>query len=219
MADRVVIDSASFDEPREDLLQLARLLEGGRLRLSDLNWGRLTSWRSLVAGFWDVADYRASLAQIERVSIEYDPPDRAHAQVAPKALLALGWLASCLGWEVADGGSEVSEGGAHFRLRDGGRDVEAVLAATGDAAGRDGWLTSLTITTAAGNEFYVELLLGEGKLRTGARLKDVGHTVGRVLSYVARSEGERLSGELDILSRDAVYEKAVAAAARMLGAA
>jgi glucose-6-phosphate dehydrogenase assembly protein OpcA len=218
MADRVVIDSASFDEPREDLLQLARLLEGGRLRLSDLNWGRLTSWRSLVAGFWDVADYRASLAQIERVSIEYDPPDRARAQVAPKALLALGWLASCLGWEVADGGSEVSDGSARFRLHSGGRDVEAVLAATGDAAGIDGWLTSLTISTAAGDEFYVKLLLDEKKLKTGARLKDVGHTVGRVLSYVARSEGERLSGELDILSRDEVYEKAVAAAARMLGA-
>jgi hypothetical protein len=91
--------------------------------------------------------------------------------------------------------------------------------ATGDAAGHDGWLTSLTISTAAGDEFYVELLKEEGKLRTGARLKDAGHTVGRVLSYEARSEGQRLSGELDILSRDEVYERAVASAARMFGAA
>jgi hypothetical protein len=43
--------------------------------------------------------------------------------------------------------------------------------------------------------------------------------VGRVLSYEARSEGQRLSAELDILSRDLVYERAVASAARMLGAA
>ena len=219
MADRVVIDSASFDEPHEDLLRLAHLLEGGRLRLSDLNWGRLTSWRSLVASFWDVADYRASLSQIERVVIEYDPPDRAHTQVAPKALLALGWLASCLGWEAADGGSTLSGERAEFRLRVGGREVEAVLAATDDVAGRDGQITALTISTAAGDEFYVELLPGEHKLRTGARLKDVGHTVGRVLGYEARSEGRRLSAELDILSRDLVYERAVASAARMLGAA
>jgi glucose-6-phosphate dehydrogenase assembly protein OpcA len=218
MADRVVIDSASFDEPHEDLLRLARLLEGGRLRLSDLNWGRLTSWRSLVAGFWDVADYRDSLARIERVVIGYDPPDRAPAQVAAKALLALGWLASCLGWEAAEG-SEVTDGRARFRLRGGGREFEAVLAATGSAAGRDGQLTSLTVSTAAGDEFYVELLQDEGKLRTGARLKDVGHTVGRVLGYEARSEGRRLSAELDILGRDEVYERAVASAARMLGAA
>jgi glucose-6-phosphate dehydrogenase assembly protein OpcA len=220
MADRVVIDSASFDEPHEDLRRLARLLEGGRLRLSDLNWGRLTSWRSLVAGFWDVADYRASLARIERVSIEYDPPDRARSEVAPKALLALGWLASCLGWEVAEAGTPEAGGCARFRLRGGdGRDIEAVVAASGDAAGRDGWLTSLTISTAAGDEFYVELLRDEGKLRTGARLKDVGQTVGRVLGYEARSEGQRLSGELDILSRDEVYERAVTSAVRMLGAA
>src|ERR1044072_7928618 len=64
MADRIVIDSASFDRPHEDLRRLAGLLEGKRMRLSDLNWGRLTSWRALVAGFWDVADYRDSLAQI-----------------------------------------------------------------------------------------------------------------------------------------------------------
>jgi glucose-6-phosphate dehydrogenase assembly protein OpcA len=219
MADRVVIDSASFDEPHEDLLRLARLLRGGRLRLSDLNWGRLTSWRALVAGFWDVADYRASLGRITKVVIEYDPPDRSRAQVAPKAMLALGWLASCLGWDAAEGGSTFSGGRAQFSLRDGGgRQIEAVLAATGDAAGRDGWLTSLTISTAAGDEFYVELLHGERKLRTGARLKDVGHTVGRVLGYEARTEGERLSVELDILDRDGVYERAVASAARMLGA-
>src|ERR671926_206904 len=80
MADRVVIDSASFDHPHKDVLRLAEILKTGKLRVSDLNWGRLTSWRSLVASFWDVADYRASLSQIERVVIEYDPPDRARGQ-------------------------------------------------------------------------------------------------------------------------------------------
>src|SRR5215216_7245030 len=74
MADRVVIDSAAFDRPHEDLRRLAELLEGGRMRVSDLNWGRLTSWRELVAAFWDVADYRDSLARIKKIVIEYDPP-------------------------------------------------------------------------------------------------------------------------------------------------
>ncbi|MBV8855809.1 MAG: glucose-6-phosphate dehydrogenase assembly protein OpcA [Acidobacteria bacterium] len=218
MADRLVIDSASFDRPHEDLRRLAELLAGGRMRLSDLNWGRLTSWRALVAGFWDVADYRDSLAQIERVFIEYDPPDLSHEEIAPKALLALGWLASCLGWEVSDEGSTFDGKLARFNLKDGGRSVEAVLAATDDVAGRDGWLTSLTISTAAGDEFFVELLLEERRLRTGARLRGAGHACERVLGYEARTEGERLSGELDILSRDEVYEGAVASAARLLAA-
>jgi glucose-6-phosphate dehydrogenase assembly protein OpcA len=218
MADRVVIDSASFDRPHEDLRRLAGLLAGGRLRLSDLNWGRLTSWRALVAGFWDVTDYRDSLAQIEKIVIEYDPPDSSHEEIAPKALLALGWIASRLGWEVAEGGSTFDDGRARFVLQDGGRGVEAVLAATDDVAGRDGWLTSVTISTAAGDEFFVELLLGEGRLRTGAHLRGTGHACERVLGYEARTEAGRLSAELDILSRDEVYESAVGAAARLLAA-
>jgi len=59
---------------------------------------------------------------------------------------------------------------------------------------------------------------GERRLRTGARLRGAGHACGRVLAYEARTEGERLSGELDILSRDVVYESAVGAAARLLAA-
>jgi glucose-6-phosphate dehydrogenase assembly protein OpcA len=219
-ADRVVIDSSAFDRPHEDLLRLAEILSRGELSLSDLNWGRLTSWRSLVASFWDVADYRDSLAHVERVRIEYDPPDRAHESVAPKALLALGWLASCLGWDVAGEGHALEGCGARFKLRDGeGREVEAKLSATDDVAGRDGWITSLTIETAAGDEFYVVLHLNERKLETGVRRREGSAGVGRVLDYEARTEGERLSAELEILSRDVVYETSLALAARMLAAA
>lgn len=220
MADRVVIDSASFDRPHEDLLRLAEVLSGGGLHLSDLNWGRLTSWRSLVASFWDVADYRDSLAHVERVRIEYDPPDRAHDNIAPKALLALGWLASCLGWNAAEDGHTLEGGGARFTLHDKeGREVEAQLSATDDVAGRDGWITSLTISTHAGDEFYVVLHLNEHKLETGVRRREGSADVGRVLAYEARTEGQRLSAELEILSRDLVYETSVALAARMLAAA
>src|SRR5579885_376280 len=214
VADRVIIDSAAFDRPHKDFLRLAEILKRGELRLSDINWGRLTSWRSLVAGFWDVADYRASLEQIERVRVEYDPPDIAHEEIAPKALLALGWIASCLGWQADGEGSTVEAGGARFKLRaGGGRAVEAELVATDDVAGRDGMITSLTISTAAGDEFYVALRWNESKLETGVRQGGDGHTVGRVLNYGARTEGERLSCELDILTHDRIYEQSVAAAA------
>jgi len=218
MADRVVIDSASFDHPHDDLLRLAQILKTGRLRLSDLNWGRLTSWRSLVASFWDVADYRASLSEIESVRIEYDPPDVSRGEIAPKALVALGWIASCLGWEVEAEGSSIEGAEARFKMRGGGREIEAAVVAGDDVAGRDGMITSLTIKTTRGDEFYVELRLEEGKLRTGARLAgDGGHTVGRVLGYEPHTEGQRLNSELDILTRDRLYENAVMRAAEMLG--
>jgi hypothetical protein len=95
-----------------------------------------------------------------------------------------------------------------------------VLSATDDCAGRDGWITSLTISTRAGDEFYVVLHMNEGKLETGVRRGGETHAdVGRVLAYEARTEGQRLSAELEILSRDVVYETSVALAARMLAAA
>jgi len=220
VSDRVIIDSAAFDRPHKDFLRLAEILKLGRLRLSDINWGRLTSWRSLVAGFWDVADYRTSLERIEKVRIEYDPPDIAHEEIAPKALLALGWIASCLGWQADGEGSTADAGGARFNLRAGdGRKVEAELVATDDVAGRDGMITSLTVSTASGDEFYVALRWNEGKLETGVRHGGDGNAVGRVLGYEARTEGERLSSELDILSHDRIYERAVAVAASMLAPA
>jgi glucose-6-phosphate dehydrogenase assembly protein OpcA len=215
MAERVVIDSAAFDHPHQDMLKLAQILESGKLRLSDLNWGRLTSWRTLVASFWDVADYRESLAEIERIQIEYDPPDVAHDEIAPKALVALGWIASSLKWEAIPSGSSFADGQASIKLRGSGRDIEAVLVATNDVAGSDGLITKLVISTARGDDFYVELRLEEGKLETGARLGS-SHTVGRILKYEARTEGQRLSGELDILGRDELYEKSVAFAAQLL---
>ena len=89
-----------------------------------------------------------------------------------------------------------------------------MLSATDDVAGRDGWITSLTISTAAGDEFYVVLHMNERKLETGVRRGGRDDAdVGRVLAYEARTEGERLSAELEILTRDMVYETSVALAA------
>ena len=216
MADRVVIDSASFDHPHRDLQRLAKLLEERpRFNLSDLNWGRLTSWRTLVASFWDVAFYRPHLDAIERIVIEYDQPDVAPGEMAPKALLSVGWIATALKWEVEPSGTKVAEREARFKLRSGERGVEIILRATDDIEGRDGMLTSLHLSS--GNaDFYVRLKPEGTKLETGARIGSSEVAVGRVLAYEARSEGRRLSSELSFLTRDKVYERSVAFAARLL---
>jgi glucose-6-phosphate dehydrogenase assembly protein OpcA len=170
-----------------------------------------------VASFWDVADYRASLSKIESVRIEYDPPDRAPGEIAPKALLAVGWLATCLGWEVEGSDSTVGdEGERRFTLRSGERTLEVSLHATEDAAGRDGMITSLTLRAEGGDEFSVALRPEEAKLETRARVGGASHEVTRVLGFESRTEGQRLSTELEILARDVVYERSVAFAARLL---
>ncbi len=217
MADRVVIDSIKFDNPHEDLLRLAKMLnERPDLNLSDLNWGRLTSWRTLVASFWDVPAYRQHLDRIERVRIGYDQPDVAPGEIAPKALLALGWMAKALKWEIEPSGTKVEEREARFQLRAAdSRDVEIILSATDDIEGRDGMLTSLNLSSVEA-EFYVELRPEGTKLETGTRIGSGERAVGRVLTYEARSEGQRLSSELSFLTRDKIYEGSLNFAARLL---
>jgi len=211
LSDRVVIDSVVFDHPHEDLKRLAQIIKERRqyLLVSDLNWGRLTSWRNLLASFWDVADYRPALDQIDNVLIEFDPPDVAPNEIAPQALLLAGWLASCLNWEPA--GEFTREGrSARWMLQSGERKINVEFRATEDRQDCDGLIATLSLKSVTNDaEFYVGVNETWTKLETSAKIGD-SHLVERVVSYEAKSEGQRLSRELSMLSRDAVYERAVA---------
>jgi glucose-6-phosphate dehydrogenase assembly protein OpcA len=219
MADRIVIDSAAFDHPYDDLLHLARMIRANKrvVRVSDLNWGRLTSWRTLLASFWDVPDYRPLLDAVDRVEVRYDPPNAAPNEVAPKALLISSWLSARLGWQVL--GNAVRENGViNCNLRSGERGI--VLSLRRDESGEmnDGMISSVTLSAKKGEaDFYVALRAGGTKLETEARI-GTERSVGRVLSYEMRSEAARLSRELSFLTHDAVYEEAVAQAAQLVEA-
>lgn len=217
LSDRVVIDSLVFDQPQEDMKRLAQIIAERRqyMLASDLNWGRLTSWRNLIASFWDVPAYRPHLEAIDDVIIEYDPPDAANAEIAAQALLVAGWLASALKWQPT--GESAREGGnARWVMRAGERKLNVVCRAAGDRHGCDGLVATLTIKCATTNaEFYVGVNEGWTKLETSARIGDA-QTIGRVVSYEAKSEGQRLSRELNILSRDEIYERAVASAGQLI---
>lgn len=219
MADRVVIDSLAFDHPHEDLLRLAEIIRTRPqfMLVTDINWGRLTSWRSLLASFWDVADYRARLDQIDTVVAEYDPPDVAHGEIAAQASLIVGWLASRLGWQF-DGTAPRVEGEAtRFTAQAlGGRAVSIEFRGAVDRAGHDGLLASVTLR-AGEAEFYVGMNEAGTKLETEARLSDK-RQIERVLAYEQKSEGQRLSRELGFTMRDKIYEATVDAAAHFLAA-
>jgi glucose-6-phosphate dehydrogenase assembly protein OpcA len=218
MSDRVVIDSSCFDSPHKDLLRLARMIKERPqfISASDLNWGRLTAWRTLLASFWDVPDYRPYLDKIERVTVEYDPPDVAPEEIAPKALLAVGWLASRLGWSFEGSRESEQTGSTSFRMSASGHEIEVSLRATEREGQCDGMLVSLTLSTAdASAEFSVAFSDDRKRLETGARV-DGARTVGRVLSYEQKSEGQRLSRELSLLKRDVIYEQALAVATQLI---
>ena len=217
LADRVVIDSAAFDHPHEDLARVARLIgEHPRMALSDLNWARLTTWRDLVAGFWDAPAYRGQLDGLDAVEIEFTPPAAAPESAAAQALLAAGWLASRLGWRVV--GLEAGAGGAgrSFRLDAAGRTVRVSLRSAGEARPDGGALARVTFRNEEdGAEFSALKSPDWTKLETSARIGG-SLTMGRVLAYEARSEGQRLARELSLMARDRIYEQAVTAAAQFV---
>jgi glucose-6-phosphate dehydrogenase assembly protein OpcA len=220
MADRVVIDSAAFDHPYDDLLSLTRRIcdQSQPMRVSDLNWGRLTSWRTLLASFWDVPDYRALLDEIDHVAIEYRPPSDAPEEIAPKALLLAGWLASRLGWEITDQTARRTKEQVECELRAGNRPI-IVSFSRDEATKRRQTISSVVLSARNGNADFSVALRDDGgtKLATEARI-GAERSVGRVVTYEMRSEADRLSRELAFLSRDAIYEAALAQAAQLVAA-
>ncbi len=108
LSSRIIVDSSSFITPEESIRTLSTLAqtfpESG---LSDLNWGRITPWRELVAQFFDALEYRPYLAGISTIEIEHAAGPFAEltrteqGDVSPNATCALllaGWLEMQLGW-------------------------------------------------------------------------------------------------------------------------
>ena len=91
VCNNVIVDSCEFNHPENDLLSLQELVETG-VPLADLNWRRLSAWQELTAEAYDPPQRRASLREIDRVTIDYEKGNPA------QALMFLGWLASRLEW-------------------------------------------------------------------------------------------------------------------------
>ena len=220
MADRIVIDSAKFDHPTDDLRRLASLIgdPSSTKRVSDLNWGRLTAWRTLLAGLWDVPDYRPLLDRVDRVALAYRPLPDGQRGMAPRPLMLAGWLASRLGWDVVDAMPEGDRENASWRLRGGGRTL--VLSIRRDTASTlaDARIASVELSTSDGSGgFLAALAPDNSRLTTEARI-GTSRSLARVLAYTSRNDADRLSGELAILRHDTVYEAAMRSAGQLIEA-
>jgi glucose-6-phosphate dehydrogenase assembly protein OpcA len=113
LSSRVIVDSNSFSVPEESISSLSTFLqESPNSALSDLNWGRITPWRQLVAQFFDVPAYKPYLTGVYHIEVEHAvPPSTEQSSdeqqgVSPnptRALLIAGWLKNSLSWKVSGG--------------------------------------------------------------------------------------------------------------------
>ena len=230
-ADRLVIDSAEFSNLPRDLVETHRLFSEdltSSVGITDLNWARLTSWRGLLADFYDVPAYQELLGRIDVVRIEYVGPESAPEAVAPQALLVAGWLASRLGWQLSDE-SPIVENRAtiSFKFRSSGpttreaRDIRLELRRVEQGERKSGRLASVELRTGSDDahaspaSFTVSRSADNLHLIAEAQLGANTHR-GRVLPVRNRSAANLLSSELEILCNDQIYQEAIAVAARMI---
>jgi glucose-6-phosphate dehydrogenase assembly protein OpcA len=220
-SDRLVVDSSEFIDPQRELLEINNLFKKkgyGHVGISDINWARLTSWRALLADFYDVAAYQPWLEQIDQVRVDYVPSEQGSA-VAPQALLIAGWLASRLGWSLLDKQpAQANHEKLSFSFQDQeNRLIRVELHRVDRGERKPGKLVqvelrcdleqpvSFSVARSPDNRH----LLAEAKL--GPEVQR-----GRVLPVRNRSAAQLLGREMEILCNDQIYQEAVAMAARMI---
>lgn len=217
ISDRVIIDSALFNDPRGDLVNMAAVFRDTPrwAALSDLNWARLTAWRALIAGFYDVPDHRAMLDRLNSVTIEYAPPSSDAAAIPTRALLLGGWLASRLGWRLGGPASGADAKSSAFDYTVNDQKVRLEFVPTRREI-EPGHLAKVTLGSAANESalFTVRRSADAARIETAVTLGEE-RKAQRVLGYEGLNESELIGKELEILGHDRVYEQAVLAAGEL----
>jgi glucose-6-phosphate dehydrogenase assembly protein OpcA len=215
LCDCMILDSCYFSEPESEFLKMQELIEG-RTYVADLNWHRLQPWLELTAAAFDPPERREALAEVDRVSIDYEKGNNA------QALMYLGWLASRLNWEPI---SAVEAGGdydlklMHFK-GENGRAIEAELAAIpmADWGEIPGDLVGLRLTSTNAEANCCTILCSE---TMGCMRMEAGGTAQscRTEQVSALSDQKAeflLAQQLQRWGQDVLYEESLAVAAGIL---
>jgi len=211
-SDHVVIDSAELPDPEEGLVKLATLMNRRteRTGFSDLSWSRLTPWRVLVSGLFDLVDWRACLARLNRVEIECTYDHAGRRWIPSQAILIASWLASRLKWSPVSKPRWNGEQVYHAELASGQRPITMLIKTTDSAEGARGGLDALRLVVESEPPARFEVSRSEDGVHLQTIVDLSGTKVdGRVLPLREQSEAQLISGEMEILRHDAVYEQAL----------
>lgn len=211
----LILDSSYFSDPESEFLKIEELIEA-ETSVADLNWHRLSAWQELTAAAFDPPERRAALAEVDRVSIDYEKGNPA------QALMFLGWLASRLGWEpitLKDVGGDYDLKQIHLK-GENGRDIEAELAAipTADSGEIIGDLIGLRLTSTNSNADCCTILCSE---TTGCMRMEAGGGAQscRTEQVIATNDQKAeflLTQQLQRWGRDALYEESLAVVLKIL---
>jgi glucose-6-phosphate dehydrogenase assembly protein OpcA len=217
LTSHVLVDSARFRDPESDLIALARHVEKKSARVSflDLNWARITPWRELIAQCFDQPEARAYLERLQRVTIEFESESPRLAAQGAQALLIAGWLAGRLEWQPGGRRALVQNGTTKFNLRSARGEVEIQRVARRFEGGGKGVCFSITLEAGGDPPATFHLERGCDGRSVATRRQIAGRPpISRIVRLEVLEEAELVNEELQISSRDRVFEESLAMVAR-----
>lgn len=220
---RLIIDSSTFENPEGTLASLPARLRSNwpHIAMTDMNWARLTRWRELVAQFFDGPVLLPYLDRIDRVIIDFSLSERGGPVNRAQALMMAGWLASRLGWEPADNVYDLARAdgnkpaSARLSLRSGKRFITIMLNAGEVKAETPGDICGIRLEAPGTDprdkpEAVFEVAISDDEDCAWASVDIEGaEPTRRNLQLETPTRAELLDQELEIFSRDKVYEEAL----------
>lgn len=200
VCDRLIIDSGDFYDPV--LNGLNHWVKTHDTLLSDLNWARLTLWREWVAEFFDPPQNRRYLPAINRVVLEVS----GERTTAP--YLLLGWLAYVLNWKFS--GKQLDK----FTFqKEGGGEIDARIQLSPTADDKQNGLIALELESVSPAMKFHLTIEKEHACVSWTSESEGSESKCQEMSMRIPDEAQLLSNELQILTRDSVYEGALDQAA------
>jgi glucose-6-phosphate dehydrogenase assembly protein OpcA len=214
-SDRVIIDSANFTDGGKQISALRSLLAAEpdeQTAFSDMNWARLTSWRALLASFFDTTPNRDALEKLTSVVIEYSACDSGGLSAQP--LLIVGWLADRLDWKVTGTGEHATTGSQTVSFEKNARQIEVTFVQVERPQLQPGRLARVELATGSSVTFAVTRSADGLHLETIINAEQADPH-GAVSQSHTRSVADLLGGEMEIICRDRVWEAALTKAAEI----
>ena len=216
VTDRLIVDSSDFARPDLALPSIARICSQARglFGVTDLNWTRLTPWRELVAGFFDVDTWRPCLEAIVGVRIGFGVDADGRDIHPSQALLLVGWLASRLGWRSVDSLAPSEAGGLLFRMARGdGAPITVRIRPRFERGLEPGDTSGFRLQAKHGDDLYEFVLKRAPDPRhvTATVLVNGATRSLRIVPLPAPGIDELLREELSIVGSDHVFEDALQA--------
>ncbi len=219
---RIIVDSLDFQRCGVNLVRLADLCRaiGEDCALTDLNWARLTPWRSMVSQFFDIPDCRWALDHISKVKLVFGHHSGGKLNAA-QAMLIAGWLSSRLGWSLTQNTVPVDRSGVCFARDMMSSRIEIEMQTHPVPADYNGYLLGVSLTSDDGGkhgQFDVERV---GSDRSTLRMTATvdGQVVAEHAMRSALSNlPQLLLRELESTMHDKYFEDALSEAARYVSA-